>query len=157
MAGIVATSATTNNSASTAVDTSVSGYLAGEAVTLTTDPAGSAYVWSLSVPSGSSSAILTGVNDTGVSTSAAPRFAPDVGGYYVISVPVATTPTYVMRLAAVNVGTVGTIGTLRLRPLADNQVTAPATGQTFYYSSTQASLAVKNTDNSVETINTTAV
>ncbi len=151
MAGIVATSATTNNSASTAADSSVSGYLTGEQITLTTTPTGSSYAWTLSAPSGSTRAVLTS------STSSAPQFKPDVEGYYVVTVTVDSSTVYVLRIATVNVGTVSTIGATRLLPLADSQVSTPSTGVSLYYSSTQSSLAIKLTDGSVETINTTAV
>lgn len=150
MAGIVATSATTNNSGDTAVDKAVAGYLTSEQVALTTDPTGTSYAWTLSSPAGSSTAVLT-------STSAAsPKFTPDVEGLYAITCDVDGTQ-YVMRLSVVNIGTVATIGALRLQPLTDNQVPTPTTGQTLYYSSTQSSLAIKKTDGSVETLNTTSV
>lgn len=150
MAGIVATSATTNNSASTAVDSSVSGYLAGESITLTASPAGSSYAWVLSAPSGSTRAVLSSA------TSAAPKFTPDIDGYYVVQCTVDGTE-YILRIAAVNVGTVDTVGVRRLLPLTDAQVATPSTGVSLYYSSTQSSLAIKLTDGTVETINTTAV
>lgn len=150
MAGIVATSTTTNNSASTGVDTSASGYLTGESITLTTTPTGASYAWILSSPSGSSRAVLSS------ETSASPKFVPDVDGYYVVQCTVDST-LYILRIAAVNVGTVDTVGVRRLLPLTDAQVPTPSTGVSLYYSSTQSSLAIKLTDGSVETINTTAV
>lgn len=151
MAGIIATSATTNNSASTAVDASVSGYIAGEAVTLTTTPTGSTYSWSLSVPSGSTRSVLTS------DTASAPRFTPDVAGYYVITCTVNGSTVYVMRLAATALGSVGVIDALKLIPTSDASIPTPSLGATLYYSSTQSGLAIKLTDGSVETIDTTAV
>lgn len=151
MAGIIATSATTNNSGSTATDTSVTGYIAGEAVTLTTTPTGASYSWSLSVPSGSTRSILTST------TVAAPRFTPDVAGYYVITCTVDSSTVYVMRLAATALGSVGVIDALRFVPTSDASIPTPSLGVTLYYSSTQSSLAIKLTDGTVETIDSTAV
>lgn len=151
MAGIVATSVTTNNASDTAADKTVSGYLSGEEITLSADPSGSDYTWGLSVPVGSARTTLTSA------TSANPRFTPDVSGYYVVTVTVDSATVYVMRLQSVNVGSVSTVGAVRVLQLTDDQVSAPPTGAALYYSTTQASLAIKRPDDSVETISTTVV
>jgi hypothetical protein len=151
MAGIVATSLTTNNASTTAADSSISGYVAGERITLTTTPTGTSYAWTLSSPGGSERASLN--DDDAASVS----FVPDVDGYYVVTCTVSGVTVYVLRIAVAVVGTVGVISALRFAPLADTQVPTPALGVTLYYSTTQSSLAVKLTNGSVETIDSTAV
>lgn len=148
MAGIVATSATTNNSASTATDTSVTGYLTGEEITLTTDPTGSSYSWTLSTPSGSTSAVLT----SSAATSAAPKFTPDSTGYYVITVTVDSATVYVLRISAASVGTVADIGVARFAPLTNTQAPTPAAGAELFYSSTEDSFAAKMPDATIRRI-----
>jgi hypothetical protein len=151
MAGIVATSLTTNNSASTAVDTSVTGYLTGEAVTLTTTPTGSSYAWTLSAPGGSTRTRLN------VDDMASVRFTPDVAGYYVITCTVSGVTVYVMRLAAISTGVVSTVDGLRLVPLEDTQVPTPSLGVTLFYSSDQDALSIKDSSGDVFTVDVTAV
>lgn len=138
MAGIVATSATTNNSGDTAADKSVSGYLTNEEITLTASPAGSSYSWSLSAPSGSSRAALTSTTD------ADPRFTPDVDGFYVVSLTVDGVE-YVLRAAVVSTGVVATLGNTRYLPETNAQAPAPSSGVTLFYSSDSSSLAFKDT------------
>ncbi len=138
-------------SADTSADNSVSGYIVGEQVTLTASPAGSSYAWALSKPSGA-----TARSDLSATGSSSVTFTPDVGGYYVASVDVSGT-TYVLRLAAVAIGTVSSVSALRLMPLADSQVPTPASGAALYFSSTQGAPAVKLPNGSVSTIDLTAV
>lgn len=151
MAGIIATSATTNNSASTGVDSSVSGYLTGEPITLTATPSGTVYSWVLSRPSGSARAVLTSA------TAAGPQFTPDVAGFYVAVLTLDATTTYVLRIQVVALGDALDVSTVRCMAITDAQAPTPATGANLYYSTTQNSLAIKKPDSSVETINTTAV
>lgn len=151
MAGIVATSLTTNNSSTTSADSSISGYIAGEAITLTTTPTGTSYAWTLSVPGGSSRTSLT--SDDASSS----RFVPDVDGYYVVTCTVSGSTVYVLRIAVAAIGTVNSISALRAQPLTDAQVPTPATGVTIYYSSTQSALSFKDTAGDVFTIDSTAV
>lgn len=142
MAGIVATSATTNNSGDTAADKSVSGYLTNEEITLTASPAGSSYSWSLSAPSGSSRAALTSTTD------ADPRFTPDVDGFYVVSLTVDGVE-YVLRAAVVSTGVVATLGNTRYLPETNAQAPAPSSGITVFYSSDESGLAFKDTGGTV--------
>jgi hypothetical protein len=151
MAGIVASSATTNNSGSTASDSSVSGYIAGERITLTTTPTGTSYAWTLSTPNGSERASLTADDEAAVS------FVPDYEGYYVVTCTVSGSMVYVLRVAVSNIGAVNVVDAMRLVPLTDTQVPTPATGATLYYSSTQSALAVKLTNGTVHTLDITAV
>lgn len=145
MAGIVATSATTNNSGDTAADKSVTGYLTNEEVTLTASPAGSSYSWVLSVPSGSSRAVLSS------STSSSPQFTPDVDGYYVVSLNVDGTE-YILRMAVVSVGVVSTISNTRYLPETNAQAPTPSSGVTVFYSSDESSLAFKDSGGTVNLI-----
>lgn len=151
MAGIVATSVTTNNASTTAADSSVTGYVSGDAITLTTTPTGTSYAWTLSSPGGSERASL---NDD---DAASVRFIPDVEGFYVVTCTVSGSTVYVLRIEVAEIGEVNSISALRFQPLTDAQVPAPATGVTLYYSSTQSSLAIKLTNGNVETIDSTAV
>lgn len=143
MAGIVATSATTNNSGDTDPDKAVDGYLAREEVTLTTDPTGSSYSWTISAPSGSSRSRLSDTDGGAV------RFTPDVDGFYVITCNVDGT-LYILRLSAVEVGTVATIGPTRYQPLLNAQAPAPSSGRTFFYSEESGAMATKDPSGTVE-------
>lgn len=151
MAGIIATSATTNNSSDTAADQSVSGYLSGEAIVLTATPSGTAYSWAFSKPSTSRRAVLTSA------TASNPQFTPDVSGMYVAVLTLDTSTTYILRIQVLELGSALDISTVRCLELADAQVPTPAAGANLYYSTTQGSLAIKRPDASIETINTTAV
>lgn len=154
MAGILANSATKSMVAG---DTSASnvedGYVTGQQVVLGTNPTGSLYSWGISFPSGSTPA-RSGLSSD---TAAAPTFTPDVAGEYVITCTVGTSTFYVLRCSVANAAASTFIGAVRFLPLADGSVEAPSTGVTLYYSSTQSALAVKLPDDSVSTVNTTAV
>lgn len=128
MAGIVAVSATTDNIGSTSPDQNLSGYVTREQITLSTDPTGSSYRWAITKPSGSARSALSNKN------SASPTFTPDVTGYYVISVTVDESTTYVARIAAVETSTT-VLGAVNSLPLADATVNTPRTGTTVYHSS----------------------
>ncbi len=147
MAGIIATSITTNNSSSTSADKVVTGYLTGEQITLTTTPVGTAYEWILSSPSGSTNAVLNS------SISPSPTFTPDIEGFYSLQCTVDLT-LYLIRISTVNVGTVDTIGVLRLQPLSDAQCPTPPAGASLYFSSDFGALAFKRTDGSIESSRT---
>lgn len=151
MAGIIATSATTNNSASTSADNSVSGYLTGESIVLTATPSGTTYEWVLSKPSTSARAVLSSASASG------PTFTPDVAGTYVAVLTLDTTTTYILQIDVLELASALDVSTVRCVAITDAQCPTPSTGVNIFYSSTQASLAIKKTDGSVETIDTTAV
>ncbi len=151
MAGINAASATTTFT-NTGVDVSTSGFIVGEPVTLTDSVSGSVYLWTISLPSGSS-ALRVGF--AGETTSSA-SFTPDVSGTYTVSVSIDGT-THHLRISAANIALTNTVEGLRLQPIADARVPTPSTGATIYYSSTQDALAMKDTAGDVFTIDTTAV
>jgi hypothetical protein len=152
MAGILANSASkTMVGADTAVDNVATGYVTGEQVTLSTTPTGSAYVWGLSIPSGSVAA-RSGLSS---SSDASVTFTPDVGGEYVLTCIVDSATTYVLRASVSQVAAVGSVGAVRLIPVADATVPAPATGATLYYSSTADAVAIKLPDGTVSTVDVT--
>jgi hypothetical protein len=153
MSGILAnSSAKTMTDGDTSEDNSVAGYVLSEQIVLTTSPTGAVYSWGLSKPSGATS--RSDLND---SASDAPTFTPDVAGYYVVTVNVDISTSYVIRIAAVAVAVTTPREAIRFTPLEDTQVTAPPLGCCLYFSSTQNALAVKFPDDSVATVNTTAV
>lgn len=138
-------------SGDTSADNAVTGYVVGEQIILTATPVGTSYSWAISKPSGASARASLSDTDTGTV-----KFTPDAEGYYVVTVNVSGTD-YVLRIAAVAVGTVSALSVANLLPLEDDQVPAPATGASLYFSTTQDALAVKFPDNSVSTIDLTAV
>jgi hypothetical protein len=148
--GILANSASKTHSSS--VDDAVStGYVTHERVTLSVSVSGTTYRWGLSCPSGSAEA-MSRLSATDI---ASPSFLPDAPGYYVITCLVDTT-TYILRLTVTSVGISQLAEVIRLSPLADAAVPAPAAGLSLYYSSTQASLCVKDPLGAVFKIDVTA-
>lgn len=151
MAGIIASSVSRPMlAAETAADKSVSGYLTNEQITLSTTPTGSNYVWLQTKPNGS-----TVRSSLSASTGASIVFSPDIEGTYLVTCIVDSTTTYVIRMAAVNVGAVSALGALSFAPLADAQVPTPATGVTVYYSSTAGALVHKDSAGVVSVIDVT--
>lgn len=145
MAGIIAASVSRPMlGAETAADKATSGYITLETITCSTTPTGTNYVWSQTKPAGS-----TVRSDLSASTGASVTFTPDIEGQYLVTCVVDSTTTYVIRMAAVNISAVSTVGTIRLLPLADSQVPTPATGRTVYYSSTQNAVVEKRPDGTV--------
>jgi hypothetical protein len=136
----------------TSADNSVSGYLRAEQIVLTTSPTGAAYSWGIAKPSGATS--RSDLNDA---TAAAPTFTPDIAGYYVITCTVDKTTSYVLRIAVLQSALTTPYEAIRLQPLGDSQVTAPAVGACLYYSATQSGLAIKLPDDSVLTVDVTPV
>jgi hypothetical protein len=151
MAGISAVSSSKTFAAG-GVDVAASGFLTGDQVALTTSPTGTNYQWALSRPSGSNA--LRGALSGDDEAKAA--FTPDVAGIYAVSVTVDGT-VYILRLSVTMLAQSTTLEALRLTPVADSQVPAPAVGHALYSSSTQGSLAVKNAAGAVFTVNLTAV
>jgi len=143
MAGILANSATVTMTSGTP-DASATGYLVGERITLTTNPTGSNYVWSIAKPAGSSisASSLTGTNGY-------IYLVPDVEGYFTVTVTVDTTTTYVLRVAAQAIGTVVYHSVSNYSPIANTSVPSPTLGGNLYYSSTADGVVYKKSDGSV--------
>jgi len=152
MAGISATAIAASHAASTE-DTSTSNFIVGEQITLATSPTGASYAWSLSAPSDSVPARSALDDDT----AAAPKFTPDVAGYYVVAVTVAGATLYVLRIAVAAPGVVRLGEIQNLQPVTDAQVPTPQAGVNIYYSSTQDALSVKTTAGAVFTFDLTSV
>lgn len=127
MAGILASSVT-QTMVSTSVDATQAGYLTGEQVALSTTPSGTSYAWSVARPSGSSA----GRSALSSDTDASPTFTPDVAGYYVITCLVSGTTSYVLRIAVTSLAVQTPSQCLRLSPVTDAQVEAPAVGVALF-------------------------
>lgn len=154
MAGILANSASqTMTSGDTSATKSVMGYITAERVTLTTTPTGTAYVWALAIPSGSSAARSNLSATSGESV----YFRPDVEGNYVVQCTVDSTTVYTITIAVVASVVASVTGATRYLPRTDASVPTPATGVVLYYSSDQSALCVKDSAGAVSTINLTAV
>jgi hypothetical protein len=144
MAGINATSVTTNH-ANSGADVAAIGFLVNEQVTLSASPAGTGYQWSVAIPSDSA----PGRSALDDDTDAAPKFTPDVPGFYTIKCLVDGATQYVLRLAVVAVGTVRVGEVIHLLPLANSQVSTPQTGVVLYYSTDSSKAVVKDATGTV--------
>jgi hypothetical protein len=154
MAGILANSASkTMVAGDTAVDKAVSAYLRSERITLSTNPAGTAYAWGQSIPVASSMARSALSATTGASVT----FIPDVAGTYVVTCTVDLVTSYVIRIAVIDVVNTSQEQIRSMTPVADTQVPTPGTGVNLYYSSTQSKLAYKTTTGAIYTLNSTVV
>jgi len=148
MAGILANSVT-QTMGSTSADATQVGYLAGEQITLSVTPSGDSYAWSIARPSGSSAARAAFSDDT----AASPTFTPDLPGYYVITCLVDGATSYVLRIAVTSLAVVSPSQGLRLSPVTDAQVEAPAVGVVLFCGSQHGNaLCVKNADDSVDVV-----
>lgn len=151
MAGILANSSSVSMSSGTA-DASQTEYLTNEQVILSTTPTASTYAWSVSVPA-ASAAGRSAIDDDSI---AAPRFTPDVAGYYVVTCNAGGT-VYILRMNVTALAVASPTQALRLSPVTDSQVEAPDVGIALYYSSTQSALCVKDPNDDVFTVELTAV
>lgn len=147
MAGILAISAAVPTPG-TAANNAVAGYITAQQISLSTTPTGAAYVWSLSVPAGSTVA-RSGLTAASGATSS---FTPDVAGEYVVICTVDSVTTYTIRCSVTAVTAVNATGATRYLPVPDASVTAPATGCVLYMSSTTNKLSVKFPNNSIQTL-----
>lgn len=140
MAGILANSASqTMVGGDTTADKVVSGYVVGEQIRLGVTPAGTSYLWSQALPSGSAVARAGLDSDT----IAAPVFTPDAPGVYLVTVIVDSVTTYVIRIGVTAVSvTIAVQGTHYL-PVPDASIAVPALGGVLYYSSDQNAFVVK--------------
>jgi hypothetical protein len=154
MSGILANSSSRPMlGAETAADKSVSNYVAGERITLSTTPTGTAYAWSLAAPTSSSVARSALSAETGASVT----FVPDVGGTFMVTCVVDSTTTYVIRMTAQSAAIAEPVEAIRFSPRTDASIPAPAAGVAMYYSSDQDALCVKDPDGDVSTVDLTAV
>lgn len=151
MAGITAVASSKTHAAS-GVDVAASGFIAGEEIRLTATPTGTDYLWAMSRPSGSN-ALRSAIGGDDEATAV---FTPDAVGIYAITVDVDGT-TYILRISVSALAQTNAIDVLRLTPVADSQVSAPAVGGALYWSSTQGRLALKDSAGDVFTVNLTAV
>jgi hypothetical protein len=140
MAGIIASSVSVvMTGGMTLADKAMSGYVTGEAVSLTTTPTGASYSWAIAKPSGA-----TIRSDLSLATSSAPTFIPDVAGYYIITVTVDGATTYVIRLSVTAVAILTWAEAMRLQPKLAASVPAPATGSAVFHDLTRDRLVAKN-------------
>ena len=147
MAGIIANSASvTIAGGATSPDNTKAGYLTAEQIALSVTPSASSFAWSLAVPSGSSRATLSGTS------ASAPTFTPDVAGFYTITVTVDGSTTYVLRCSVVAVAVTTFAQAMRLQPVADASVTAPALGEAVFFSDDVDRLRSKDTAGAVRDI-----
>lgn len=149
MAGILANSASKAMvSGDTAPTNTVSGFVTGEQVTLSTTPTGTTYVWGESIPSGSaqSKSKLSGTTDASVT------FTPDVAGLYVVTVVVDLAATYNLTLSVVASQGIVTPGAEQFTPVANAAVPVPRAGLTLYFSSDSSTMVTKDITGAVSTL-----
>jgi hypothetical protein len=144
MAGIGAVSVTKTHAAAGA-DVAATGFLVNEQITLSATPSGSGYQWSIAIPADSSPARSALDDDT----DAAPKFTPDVAGFYTLSVLVDGATTYVLRIAAAAPAIIRQGEGMNLMPLSNAQVPTPQAGVTLYYSTDSSKAVVKDTTGTV--------
>lgn len=130
-----------------AADNTFTGYVTDEQITLTVTPTGTNYAWSMAIPSASSPLRSELSAETGASVT----FTPDVAGYYTIVCIVDSTTTYVLRLSVTAITATVSSGAINFPDVTDNSVPTPTTGLTLYSSSTQGTIAVKDTGGTVST------
>lgn len=142
MAGIIANSASISMApADTATTKSISGFVRGETITLTTSPTGSGHRWSLSRPRGSSVDRCKLSASTGTSVS----FTPDCGG--VFSVAVQVSGTVYRLLIDVSAFTQTSIAdAIKFPPRKNSSVPTPSAGAIVFWSSTDNCLSEKHSD-----------
>ncbi len=151
MSGINASSSSATH-LNNGVDSSTTGFLTGEPVTLTDSVSGADYLWSIALPSGSN-ALRVGF--AGETTNTA-SFTPDVTGTYTVTVTIDGV-THALRIGAADLAVTPTLAAIRMQPVADSQVATPTAGVTWFYSSTQGALCVKDSNGDVLTVDLTAV
>lgn len=149
--GILANSASVSMTSSGS-DATKTGYVVGEQVVLTVNPAGESYAWAMSMPASSAPArSMPNATDT-----ARVIFTPDVAGEYVVVCDVDGT-VYRLLLSVTMRATTTLAQSLRFSPVPDASVAAPSGGRALYFSSDQNALVVKAPDGSLATVDLTAV
>jgi hypothetical protein len=149
MAGILANSASVTMVSGTP-DGINGGYVANETITLSTEPTGTAYEWSLAKPQGSTArANLSATTGTGIT------FTPDTRGVWTISCIVDGVTVYILRVGveAVAITTHGDAS--HYIPIANASVPTPALGATLFFSRDSGVMSFKLADGSVVAIDTT--
>jgi hypothetical protein len=121
-------------------DNTQAGYVENEAITLSTDPAGTTYEWGLAKAQGATTrSDLTATTGTGI------QFIPDTHGTWTITCTVDGTTSYTLRISVTAVAITHHANGLRLMPVANNSIPTPATGVTVFYSSDDDRLSYKDT------------
>jgi len=146
MAGINASAASKTHAASGA-DVAVSGFITGEQVSLTATPGGTNYTWTISLPSGSSALRVGFAGDD----TASAAFTPDVPGLYAVTA-IVDGATYFLRLSVTQLAVSYALEALRLSPVANSQVPAPAVGGALFWSADSGALCVKDSAGTVRTV-----
>ena len=145
MAGIIASSATkVMLSGDTAADKVVTGYIVSESIALSTHPTGTAWSWGIAKPSGATVRSNLSATDT-----AAPSFVPDEEGYWVVTVTVDGTTTYVIRIAVLAVSQATITQAMRCSPVAEATVPAPPVGEALFFSEEKGRWCVKDSSDAV--------
>lgn len=135
-------------SGETSASNVISGYVSGEQIALSAVPSGSAFVWGLAIPSGSTAARSSLDSTDAASTT----FVPDVPGEYVVTCTVDASTAYVIRCSVAASAAAAATGAIRFLPLADSIVPTPSTGATMFYSSTASAMSFKLSDGSVKRV-----
>lgn len=148
MAGINVVSASSTNTDQN--DTTVDNYVTDEQVTLSTTPTSSSYQWSLSKPTTSTDRCQ--LSDE---TAAAPKFVPDVAGYYALSVTVADGSVYTVTISVLQVVMATALEALRFQPMHNAAVVTPPAAGVVFWSLEVGGLAVKLADGTVHALNVT--
>lgn len=154
MAGILANSASkTMTSGDTTIDNNESGYVSGEMITLSVVlPAPEAVTgltleWGLSIPDSArpdrTRLITAGENSM--------RFTPESGvsGYYVVTVVINQSTSYVIRLGVSEVSQVTVLGALNLMPVLEASVLPPNSGLTLFVDVADNLLKSKDSDGNI--------
>ena len=143
MAGILANSASVTMSVGTP-DNTQAGYVENEAVTLSTNPAGTTHEWGLAKPQGS-----TALGDLSATTGTGIQFIPDEHGTWTITCTVDNTTAYTLRISVTAVAITHHANGSRYMPVTNNSIPTPATGVTVFYSSDDDRLSYKDTTGTV--------
>lgn len=141
MAGILANSLSQTMVGAGAPDASQAGYITGEQIVLTTNPAaaGATYAWVLAKPSGGT--ISSALSDA---TLAAPVFTPDVAGFWVVTVLYNGTTAYVLRLSVTATAAITVAEAIRVPPKAEAAIAVPPVGEVVFFSASALRWRVKD-------------
>lgn len=154
MAGITANSASkTMTGGDTSADKVVTGYIAGERITLAATPSGTTYAWQLAAPN-TSAVARSALSSTSV---AGVTMMPDVAGTYVVSCLVDGATLYVIRITVQAAAVAEPVEAVRFSPRSDASIPAPAAGVTLYYSSDQDALVTKAPNGDIAIVDVTVL
>jgi hypothetical protein len=133
----------------TSVDNTVTSYIKGQEILLSTTGTVASHVWAQAIPSGSAPARSA----LSSSTSAAPKFTPDVAGYYTVTCNADGT-NYVLRIQVLEPTTATFRNAIQLPLLTSAQVPTPPVGSVNVYCEGDA-LKFKDSDGTVHTVTDT--